>query len=217
MSDHFFNYDPRFFAERNPEKANIVIRTVENYDHIMSKVKVASHAEQVALTKSVAMSVQDGANAIADADAIKAQTRAMSEVEIRAMISALKSELDTRTPAPHRYDVGDFDKALDRLRKSSFAAGYQGIQKAGEYQEVLRVESLDQTMSEIKFDAHSPAMPVSMTPPKTIILAGSQFSDVVEQNCKHDPNDTGFGFAYCKDCGAKMRRGPNLEWKVDRK
>jgi hypothetical protein len=202
-------FDPTWTPEnsRYEERERVRQLTIVNYDHIMSQVKVATIAEQKAIVAhqpKTFEALSKSADHISGMEALAAETKKLQTDEIKAMMDALTAELQARQ-SPTMKDTAE------RLSKA-LSVGYEGIQKASEHKEVLRIEGLQPTVT-------LGGVPI-MIPGKyepNIVISGLSITDMVELNCPHDPNDTGFGFAYCRMCNAKMRRGKNLEWQVDRK
>ena len=198
-------FDPTFTADRGMERDRVIALTVKNYDHIMSKVTVATEAEQMAVNKNGDMFPRDSkalaksADFISGMDVLAAETKKLTETEIVAMMDALKAELAGRA----RVIDKSMPVSFERLSKA-MSVDYSGakISIPGVYEgKVEKIETLDQTLSAVKFQP--------MIQPATIL-------SLVELNCPHDPGDTGFGFAYCKMCNAKMRlRGGT--WQVEQK
>lgn len=195
-------FDPTFVAYR-PERDRVIELTIKNYDHIMSKVTVATVAEQMAVNRNGDMFPGDSkalaksADAISSMDAIAAETKKLSETEIHAMMDALKAELAGRSKVIDKSMPAN----LERISKA-LSVDYSGakVTVPGMFPEA-KIESFEMSLSQISFQP--------MIQPAGIM-------SLVELNCPHDPSDTGFGFAYCKNCNAKMRlRGGT--WQVEKK
>lgn len=76
-----------------------------------------------------------------------------------------------------------------------------------EYNEILAMDGALHERGDIKINEDGS---LSYAPPQAIKYITMKFT--IKNGCEHDPNDTGFNFAYCKKCDAKLKRGPNLEW-----